>query len=195
IGLDYDYKKQDAVLFLGTGGKIYLRSTENPLSLEGIQARAGWADEAGQMKKWAWIVMQARVGFRRGRLLFTTTPYSMNWLYKDIVKPFEEGDKNYFVSQFKSTLNPYYPEEEYARAKANLDPDTFDMRYKGLFKKRTGLVYKEFTEDMVVKPFPIPEEYKDEILNKMIFGWTIIDGIDWGYNHPFVFSQFAKNPK
>lgn len=182
IGVDYEYKKQDAVLFLGTGGKIYLRSTENPLSLEGIQARAGWADEAGQMKKWAWIVMQARVGFRKGRLLFTTTPYSMNWLYKDIVKPFEDGDKNYFVSQFESTLNPHYPKEEYDRAKVALDSDTFDMRYRGLFKKRKGLVYKEFTEDMIVKPFPIPPE------------WTIVDGIDFGYNHPFVFSQYAKNP-
>lgn len=182
IGLGYEYKKQDAILELNTGGKIYLRSTENPLSLEGIQARAGWADEAGQMKKWAWIVMQARVGFRKGNLLFTTTPYSMNWLYKDIVKPFEDGNKNYFVSQFESILNPEYSIEEWERAKATLDPDTFDMRYKGLFKKRTGLVYKEFTENMVVKPFPIPSE------------WTIVAGIDWGYNHPFAFSQYAKNP-
>jgi len=183
VGVDYDFKKQDAEICLGTGGKIFLGSADNPFSLESVQCHAIWVDEAGQLKKWAWIVLQARIGFHLGRMLMTTTPYAQNWLYKDIYKLWENGDGDYFVVQFPSIANPYYPKEEYARAKATLDPDTFDMRYKGLFKKRTGLVYKEFTEDMVVKPFPIPPE------------WTIFAGIDWGYNHPFAFSQFAKIPK
>jgi len=160
-----------------------LGSADNPNSLESVQCHAIWVDEAGQLKQWAWVVLQARIGLHLGRILFTTTPYSQNWLYKEVLKPFEDGDKDYFVVQFESIDNPYYPREEWERAKRTLDSDTFDMRYRGLFKKRKGLVYKEFAEDMIVKPFPIPPE------------WTIVDGIDWGYNHPFAFSQFAKNPE
>lgn len=181
IGFEYNLKEQKAEIDLSTGGTIFLGSADNPNSLESAQCHAIWVDEAGQLKQWAWVVLQARIGFHLGRMLFTTTPYSQNWLYKDVLKPYEDGDKDYFVVQFESRENPDFKQEEWDRAKRTLDSDTFDMRYRGLFKKRKGLVYKEFTEDMVGKPFPIPLE------------WNIVDGIDFGYNHPFVFSQYAKN--
>lgn len=182
LGVEYNHKEQKAEIKLSTGATIFLGSADNPMSLESAQCHAIWVDEAGQLKQWAWIVLQARIGFHLGRMLFTTTPYSQNWLYKDVLKPYENGDKDYFVVQFESRENPDFKQEEWDRAKRTLDSDTFDMRYRGLFKKRTGLVYKELKEDQIIEPFDIPLD------------WTLVGGIDWGFNHPFVFTLFAKNP-
>lgn len=178
----FEHKKQDAMVEIGWGDTILLGSADRPDSLQGPHCKAIWADEPGRMKRKAWQVMTQRVGQLEGRILLTTTPYSQNWLYVDFYKRWEDGDKNYFVEQFKSIENPYFPEEEYERAKNTLDPDTFAMLYQGLFRKSVGLVYKEFTHDMLVEPFKIPED------------WRLVAGIDWGFNDPFVFTLWAKSP-
>ena len=181
--LEGEYKASRGEYHLPTGGTIYLCSTTDPDHIEGGQYAAWWLDEAGQMSAWTWVVIQARLGFQQGRCLFTTTPYNLGWLYRDVYLRAKEGDPDYFVSQFKSTLNPQYPQAELVRAKRTMDERTFQMRYGGQFRKMAGLVYpdmdswfcsQEDAQEAAERAEQYPESHR----------W--VGGIDWGYNNPFV---------
>ncbi len=149
IDADFELKEQKGQIELATGGKIFIRSADKPETLEGPTLRAVWADEAGQMKRKTWQILQRRVGFLSGRILITTTPYTKNWLYKDVFKRWEDGVKDYFCVQFPSIENPYYPKEEYEERKLELAPEDFAMFYDGKFISRSGLVFKEFRKDHI----------------------------------------------
>lgn len=168
------YNQSKGLYELSQGAKIWFGSADRPETLEAGQYRAAWLDEAGQMKYMVWIVMQARLGFLEGRALLTTTPYSLNWLYTEFYQRWLKGDKNYDIIQFESISNPYYPKQEFQRAKEALSPQLFDMRYRGQFRKMEGLVYPDFNRDHIIEPFKIPVE------------WRRQGAADFGFNNPHV---------
>jgi len=106
----------------------------------------------------------------------------MNWLHQHVYKPWQQGDKDYEVINFASVDNPDYSKEEFERARRSMDPNLFDMRYRGLFRKMEGLVYPDFEPRHVIDPFPIPKD------------WRRLGGIDWGYNNPLARYKGALSP-
>ena len=185
------YKQSDHTYHLPTGGLIYCCSTDNPDHIEGGQYRAWWLDEAGQMKAWTWKVIQARLGFHMGNCLFTTTPYSLNWLYRDVYLLAKAGDPDYFVSQFASILNPSYPKAEFERARKTMDERTFALRYLGEFRRMIGLVWPEF-DTWICQASELQEALEKRKANPQ--GHINVGGIDWGYNNPFVALQAFRDP-
>ena len=175
-----EYKKQDSVFLPRWGGTFYIRSTEDPDAIEGMTVKAVWLDEAGKMKLKAWVNAQGRVSTTKGPILITTTPYALNWLYREFYKRWQEGDLDYDVIQFASVENPAFPKEEFERAKRTLDPRIFDMRYRGLFRKMTGLVYPDFDQDNIAE---LPE--RKEV--------SFYAGVDWGYNNPACILTIAED--
>lgn len=168
------YRKQDAVLEIIHGGKIYIRSTEIPNNIEGMTVRAAWLDEAGMMKSQVWVNVQGRVAIKRGRVLFTTTPYNLGWLYKDVVRAAQGGDEDFQVVKWRSVDNPYFPPDEYEKAKSRLSEADFDRRYNGEFRKMEGLVYPDWdSEQMIESSLPDDAEVKE-----------VICGVDYGFTNP-----------
>jgi len=156
----------------GRKGIIYIRSTENPNVIEGMTLRWIWGDEAGQMKLQAWINIQGRVSILKGRVFFSTTPYTLNWLRRDFYENWKKGNTDYEVVQFRSVDNPYFPQEEFDRVQSTMDRRTFERRYCGLFTKMEGLVYEDFnfnTHTITV----LPEKFD-----------IVISGVDWGFAAP-----------
>lgn len=152
---------------------IYIRSTDNPLALEGMTLKFAWMDEAGQMKPDAWLFMQARVAIKRGQIFITTTPYNMGWLYLEFYKPCRErkpGYEDFQVYTWASIDNPFFPKDEFERVKKTLDPKTFARRYLGEFTKMEGLVY-ELQDFQIIEPRPIEGVYT-------------VAGVDFGWNNP-----------
>ena len=170
--LEGEHKVADSEYELPTGARIYLRSAEEPRSMQGIVANAAWVDEGGLISKEAWDTVLQRVGYKKGRVLVTTTPYSFNFLFRDFYQRAKTGDKNYFVRQFPSTLNPTYPIEEYERARATLPRHKFSMLYEGEFMKAAGLVYPEMDSCIVPVPSALPDG-------------RLVGGMDFGFNDPF----------
>lgn len=166
------YKKADGVIEAPGRGKIYIRSTENPNVIEGMTLRWIWPDEAGQMKLEAWVNIQGRLSIKQGRAFLTTTPYFLNWLQTDFEEQWKKGNKDYRVVRFRSVDSPYFPKEEYERAKATMDKRVFERRYEGLFTKMEGLVYDDFNYSVHVTE-KIPEDFD-----------VVIGGIDWGFTAP-----------
>ena len=204
-GTDFEgeYKPSVGEYLLPTGGLIYLFSTDNPDHVEGGQYDAIWLDEAGQMKRWIWIVVQARLGFKQGALLLTTTPYGLNWLHTEIFNLAKKSDPDYFVSQFASTDNPKYPKTEFERARRTMDERTFAMRYMGEFRKMAGLVWpglsgwvcQQSEIDAALAKARGEDGDRGMREERSTYNFTKstspehvnwVGGIDWGYNNPFV---------
>lgn len=155
-------------------GRVYIRSEEDPYKNEGLTLRWIWGDEIGQAKPASWLVHQARTAILKGQVLYTTTPYNLGWLYSEVYRRGIEGDKDFRVINWESIDNPVFPRDEWERAQRTLDAVTFDMRYRGLFRKRVGLVYDKFDSNlMAVSPDRVPTTFNE-----------VIAGIDWGFTHP-----------
>ncbi|MCK5020509.1 MAG: terminase family protein [Candidatus Peribacteraceae bacterium] len=168
------WKEQKKCFELAWGDKVFVRSTENPEHLEGMTLLGAWLDEAGQMKARVWTYMQARVAVNRGPVLMTTTPYAMNWLYREVMKRAKEGDSDYALITWKSVDNPAFPKEDFERARRTLPKAIFERRYLGLFTRLEGLVYPDFdTDTHVIEPvYTIPEN------------WECFGGMDFGHTNP-----------
>lgn len=137
----------------------------DPDSLESMTAKGGWLDEAGQrtFKLGSWEAIQRRVALQQGRLLITTTPYSLGWLYDLIWLPWQEAKGNHpdiDVINFDSTMNPAFSKAEYDRIQASMPEWKFDMFYRGRFTRPAGMIYGCFDRSIHTMPrFAIPDSW------------------------------------
>lgn len=164
------------------GARIVFGSAENPIYLEGVHYKAVWFDEAGQTKRDIWDVIRRRTSFKKGRILLTTTPYFYNWLKFEVYDEWLKGDDEIEVVMCKSSENPFFPKDEYERAKSSLPNWQFTMFYEGEFVRPSGLVYQEFNMYTHVKELDIKEAR------------IKIAGFDWGFNEPSAVVFIALTP-
>ena len=163
------YKEQKRMIVLGSK-TVFIRSAEEPYSLEGITADWVWGDEAGKFNLLVWTILRSRTAIKRGKILFTTTPYNMGWLYNDFFKQVGK-DKDLSVFTWASIDSPYFSKEFFDKEKARLRPEEFNRRYCGEFTRMEGLVYP-LHQWHIVKP-----------INDLRADITI-GGIDWGFTNP-----------
>lgn len=184
------HNKAEQVFEMKGGGRCFFRTETDPDSVVGItNTRHIWGDEAGKYRKYFWDNLNARADFAGGSIDITTSPYSLNWVYQDIVKPFRHGtlSKDWTVIQAASWENPYHSlhdPQKRAEKKATMDPRRFNMIYGGEFGRMEGLVYDCWDDDEnFVEPFLFPP------------GTRFFGGIDWGYHpDPWVLKIRAVTP-
>lgn len=183
----YD-KKDDCFRMMG-GGTCYARTETDPDSIVGItNVRRIWADECGKYRKYFWENIQARADFCGAPVDLTTSPYNLNWVFKELIKPVLAGgrpDVDYIRAA--SWENPYHSLHDYAKREAKrgtMDERRFRMIYGGEFERPEGLVYDCWDDDLnLVTPFDFPT------------GTKYYGGIDWGFHpDPFVVKIRAITP-
>jgi len=171
--LGWNYQASDRVMTDGET-RIILRSADAEGGLESATGKGAWLDECGQdkFKVGAWEAVQRRLSLNEGRVLGTTTPYNLGWLKTQVNDRWLNGDHDFEVINFKSTMNPKFPKAEYDRMKDKLPAWKFAMFYDGVFSRPAGMIYSCFdTATQIVKPFVIPPE------------WPRYVGIDFGAVH------------
>lgn len=181
------YHRQDSVLEMHGGGRCYFRTGTDPDSIVGItNVRGIYGDEAGLYSLYFWENIQARAAFKAAPILLTTSPYSLNWVYKDLIRPKQKDinsrpDVTYLKA--RSVDNPYFPKDYYERMKKTMDDRRFRSMFGGEWEKMDGLVYKCFDEDQnTINPFLLPP------------GTKYVAGVDWGTTAPFVIVVRAITP-
>ena len=168
------YKEQKGVIELPNRGKVFTRSADQPLGIEGMTIYWAWLDEAGMMPRLIWTVVRSRVSLTGGQVLITTTPYNMGWLYQEFYIPWKEKrDLDLSVFTWRSIENPFFPKEFFLKEKQRLRPEEFARRYEGEFKKMEGLVY-DLPPEQIITP-------NLDIVKKAEF---VGAGIDWGFRNP-----------
>jgi phage terminase large subunit-like protein len=128
----------------------------------------------GTAKHWIWFdeeppeeiydECKMRTIDTRGDMWGTMTPLQgLTWVY-DLIYLNERHDK-----QVKSWLmewgdNPYLSPDEIAELESTMTEDEREARQFGKFVAMSGLVYKEFVEEIhVIDPIDIPHEWYDTI--------------------------------
>lgn len=169
------YNGQEKVFKTHKGVNIWFRTGTDPDSVEGIpDCVFAWMDEAGKCPRRFWANFQGRVARRGGKILYTTTWYALNWLFKEVWRPFEMGKRDDLkVVSFNSAENPTFPKEELERQRKLLNPAEFQRKFLGEPGKVHGMVHDGFG----------PQNFVDA----MDFDWKevpVYGAIDWGYDHP-----------
>jgi len=174
-----NYRSSDSVINLHAGGgQIFLRSMQDPDSCEGIPAvQAIWSDESGLLSYRAWANLLARSAFCRAPMFLSSTPYSQNWMYRDLYVPWSKGQirpEDLSIVICKSSDNPYFPAAELERQRALMDERIFRLKYEASFEKLTGLVYPDFdfVNNAIEPHMPRRDQY------------TFVAGIDPGFSDP-----------
>lgn len=170
------------------GGTVYCRTESDPDSIVGItNIRHIWGDEAGKYRLYFWENLQARADFCGCGIDLTTSPYSMNWIPKELIKPWQKGNRpDVEYLQAASWENPYHslhnPDKLELKMRT-MDKRRFDMLYGGLFGQMAGRVYDCFDEDVhIISPFDLPH------------GTKYFGGLDWGFTDPFALGVRAITP-
>jgi PBSX family phage terminase large subunit len=169
------------------GGTCWFRTGTDPDSVVGIpNVRAILADEAGKYSLYFWENIQGRADPKNAPIMIVTSPYSLNWLYKEIIRP-KMKDKaarpDATLIQAASVENPFFNKERYYAREKTMDPRRFKMMYGGGWDRVEGLVYDCFDEvENVCKPFSLPA------------GTEYYAGVDWGYTNPFAITVRAITP-
>lgn len=182
-----EYKKADAEFKMRGGGTCYMRTATDPDSVVGItNVRGIWLDEGGKVSRYFWDNLMARAAFRDCPVDITSSPYTLNWLYKDIVRP-KQRDKSarpdVNLIQASSVDNPLFPRSEWDRNRIVMMPSRFKMTFGGEWEKPAGLVYGCFDEvENTCEPFALPA------------GTKFYGGIDWGFSKPFALVVRAITP-
>lgn len=156
---------------------VYFGYAAKPDSLESMSAKAAWLDEAGQaqFKVGSWEAVLRRLSLATGRVLITTTPYTVgHWLRRRVFdKTRKLGDgtrstpstvkyaESIRVVQFKSIWNPSFPRDEWDRAKRDLPRWKFRMMYCGEFERPAGQIFDIFNNGHVhtIPRFALPERW------------------------------------
>lgn len=167
----------NAVLFgtedPGEETHIYFGYGHDPDSLESATYKGAWLDEAGQrkFKRASWHAILRRLAIHQGRVLITTTPYTLGWLKTELHDRAAE-DPDIALINFPSIANPLFRREEWERAKRDLPAWMFTMFYRGEFDRPAGMIYDCFDRTIHTMPrFRIPE------------AWPRFLGVDFGGVH------------
>lgn len=169
------------------GGTCWFRTGRDPDSIVGIpNVRGILCDEAGLYSLYFWENIQGRSDAKAAPIMIVTSPYALNWLYKDIIKP-KLKDANLrpdvTLIQAKSVENPNFNTERYYARQKIMDPRRFNMMYGGEWNRMAGLVYDCFDEvENQCDDFSLPA------------GTTYYAGVDWGFSDPFVMKIRAITP-
>lgn len=181
------YHRQDQVFDMQEGGRCYFRTGTDPDSIVGItNVRAVYGDEAGLFSLYFWENIQARAAFKSAPIMLTTSPYSLNWIYQEIILP-KQRDENarpdVLYIKARSTDNPYFPLDYYERMRETMDDRRFRSMFGGDWEKMAGLVYDCFDEQLnTCKSFNLPP------------GTKFYAGVDWGTTAPFALVVRAITP-
>lgn len=168
---------------------LWLGSADNPESLAATTLKGAAFDEAAQtgVKREAFLQIFRGLAIDQGPLLIGTTIYGFGDAYKaEIYDKWVAGDPTYEIIQADSIENPAFPQEEWYRLMEDLPPWLFNMRYRGIYERPTGLIYDVFDERTQKIPrfdLRLPQ-YKE---------WKCFTGHDFGPNNTGML-VFAQDP-
>jgi phage terminase large subunit len=171
------------------GSLLELKGVERPdnllgTGLDGVVLDEYAVDTFGSYPIWKEIIRPS-LSDRHGWAIFISTPRGYNHFFE--LFEYAKTNSEWDAWQMPSSINPVLTQEELDAAKAELGEDLFSQEYEAQFRKRSGLVYPEFSREIHI----IDEVNRERISPR----WTLEIGIDFGGSHPTaaVFMLFAQH--
>lgn len=173
------------------GSILALKGVDNPDSLRGSGLDYVVLDEYamdGYQRYPVWKeIIRPALSDKMGGALFISTPKGFNGFY-DMYSYADSGDDpDWAAWRMPTSSCLHITKEELETAKRELGEDLYGQEYDAEFKKRSGLVYKEFDRDIhlidKMQPMDIPKS------------WYMEFGMDFGTAHPTAAVFVMFDPK
>jgi len=169
------FNKNEMICNFANGSRILFRSAEFPDRLRGPKFQWFALDEPREMKKEIYPVMHGRIADSDGCGILATTTKGHDWVYNDIIKPFnEKTDMDLDVIRWTSYDNPYFPKHRIEKLKQLYTEEFFKQECMADIIAIKGVVYKDFSRFKHVQDFSL-----DRLRG-------FIAGVDFGYNQPAI---------
>ena len=127
-------------LTLPWGSILECKSAENPTSLLGEELDLVVVDEAARVSKGVYeSYLYPTTASRKGRTIFISTPFGKGWFFNKGLEVKETG--GYF--HFRSVDNPYFPKEEYERAKKSLPSRVVKQEYDAIALDNAASIFRD----------------------------------------------------
>lgn len=175
------YDKELKTLTLENGSTIEFMSYEQATEkFAGTSRDWCWYDE--EPPRDIWVECEMRLIDLGGRSWMTMTPIEgMTWVYDEIYLK-AKIDPNVEVWEMDISENPFLNQVEIEAIMSGLTAEEREARAHGKFVQIGGLIYKEFSERNIVRPFIPPVD------------WLWFASLDHGTNNPTAWGWFAVAP-
>ena len=182
------HKSSPRYLEFDWGSSVRCFSADNYDSARGYEFDWLIFDEAAQSSLSVWEeVLDATLHDRNGWALFITTPQGYNYIYDFYMRGKNPEEPEWWSLQSPTWENPHHNKKRLAVARRNLTDAVFRQEYGAEFTIMAGQVYKEFNQQVHVKP---AREIKDMVQE----GWPRYRAMDYGYDNPTVVLWITVDP-
>jgi len=134
------------------GIKIECKSGDSPEGMLGEEIDLAIVDECSRLKRTVWeSYLAQRLGSRKGKVIFISTPFGKNWFYEQWIKAKQHNTAFHFTTKD----NPYYPIESWIKAKDTLPEQVFQQEHQALFLSDAAAVFRgidDIIKDDCLKP-------------------------------------------
>ena len=157
--------------------KVFLRAYEQGFKkFMGVRFQVGWLDEEPPQDIWSQF-LRAGLAQKNATLFITMTPESgMTQVVTQFMNSLADGQA--LINMTWDDALHFSEEDKIAKLMAFPEHER-DMRSKGIPMMGAGLIFPQSDESLIVDPFEIPRH------------WPQLDGIDFGWDHPFSAGKIA----
>lgn len=175
--------ESELYVIVGNGSRVDIKGADEPDRLRGVALHGVVLDEYAFMRPNVFHkVILPMFNTTNGWCIFISTPNGFNHFYDTYISA--KGKKDWDTFHFTSYDNPYASTDVLEEARRELSDEAFSQEYLGEFRKKEGLVYKEFDRDKHVAT-------KDKWEKLQMI--DTIAGIDFGFNNPSALVVIKKD--
>ena len=171
-------EKNNLIIELPNHAIIELKGAQDPDSLVGSGLDGVVLDEYametyGMAPVWKEAIRPA-LSDKRGWAIFISSPRGYNHFYE--LYDYSQTAEGWESWKMPTSTNPFISKKELDAAKQEVGDDLYSQEYEAEFRKRSGLVYKEFNRQDHVIPEILPKDIPSQ--------WQLEIGLDFGASHP-----------
>ncbi len=133
----------DHTIYFKNHAELTWRSADKPGSLVGAGLDWLCIDEAARVKEESWDTVQPCISEKQGRVVLVSTPKGHNWFEQMWQRGQDPGYPDYESWKAPSNTNPYFPAEEWERARAENPEIVFLQEFQAEFIADAGLVFRK----------------------------------------------------
>lgn len=154
LDVPYTYNRKDDLFVCANGSVAEFHTADNPDGLKAAELDWCHADEASQFKAAVHAILLDRVGFREGRLWYTTTPLKGGGGPVIVVlRKARSKDSDFRAIQFASSENPGFPKKRLAKLMATHSKEHREIEYEAKIVGLEGQVFSFPDETDIRNPF------------------------------------------
>ena len=193
------YNESELKIFFPNGSEVAIKGADKEEGLRGSGLDGLIIDEfASIYDNWSVYheVLRPALADKKGWVMFIGTPKGKDALYELWLKG-QRREDGWISWNFKTIDNPFIDIKEIEQERKTCPERYFRQEYEASFEDFVGLIYPEFKESHIIKPFEIPSNWhKLCVIDPAVSGKTgaLFGAID-EHENVYIFNEYYEKDK